>query len=151
MLGKGIVLIDLNERAKLLTEPKKYQLKHFYPNIPQFDFTCLSQKEMIAEKVSAAIGRNKPRDHYDIYQIIKRKLPINMELVRKKCILSGTDPSILKMFHNANTIYNRWNQDLAPLLAEDISFQEVMQYLSKHFNLKEEKEKLRKGKKLASS
>jgi len=140
-LGKGEIFIDLNEKAKTITKPEQVSLKHFYPNIPQYRFLCLSQKEMIAEKIAAAIGRNKPRDHYDIYQIIKEKIPIDMKLVQKKCLQSGDDPSILKMFNKAKTLYKRWNKDMHPLIVENITFQEVMKTLADHFKLKEEKDK----------
>ena len=94
---------------------------------------------MVAEKMAAAIGRNKPRDHYDLYQIIKRKIPIDFTLVKKKCMQSGDEFNIIKMFNNANKLYKRWNEDLEPLIVEQVTFQEVMQALSKHFNLKIEK------------
>lgn len=140
-LGKGNVFIDLNERAKVLMKPKKLKIKHFYPNIPNFEFSCLAEKELIAEKVSAAIGRNKPRDHYDIYQIIKHKKKFDMKIVKKKCELSGVDSSITKMFNNANKLYNRWEPDVFPLLKEDVPFKEVIQTLAKHFKLTKEKSK----------
>lgn len=142
-LGKGSVFIDLNERAKIFMKTQKYKIKHFYPNIPDFKFSCLAEKELIAEKISAAIGRNKPRDHYDIYQLIKHNKKFYMKLVKKKCVLSGVDPSIQKMFNNANKLYNRWEPDVFPLLKEDVPFKEVMQTLAKHFNLTKEKEKSR--------
>ena len=141
--GKSEIFIDLNERAKLLLKPAILDMVHFYPNIPKFSFPCLSKKEMVAEKVAAAIGRNMPRDHYDIYQIIKHKLPIDMKLVSKKCKLSGNDPNILKMFNNAKKLYKRWNHDMLPLISKEVSFVEVMSTLSKHFKLKEEKKKLK--------
>ena len=140
----GTIFIDLNERGKLLTKPEQIQIRHFYPNIPKFSVPCLSQDEMVAEKMAAAIGRNKPRDHYDLYHIIKRKIPIRLTLVKKKCQQSGDEFNIIKMFNKAQTLYKRWNEDLEPLIVEEITFQEVMQTLAKHFNLKNEKEKLKK-------
>ena len=144
-LGKGIIFIDLNERARLLMEPKNKKLNHFYPNIPSFSFPCLSQKEMVAEKIAAAIGRNKPRDHYDIYQIIKHNIPIDMSLVKKKCKQSEVEPNILKMFNKAKKLHKRWNEDMMPLLTREISYEEVMTTLAEYFNLKEEKEKLKEN------
>jgi predicted nucleotidyltransferase component of viral defense system len=143
-LGTGSVFIDLNQRAKVLTKTQKYKIKHFYPNLPVFEFECLTEKELIAEKVSAAIGRNKPRDHYDIYQLIKNKKEFDMKLVKKKCKFTDVDPSIQKMFNNANKLFNRWEPDVFPLLKEDVPFKEVMRTLAKHFNLSEEKEKTKK-------
>ena len=38
-------------------------------------------------------------------------------------------------------LYRRWNEDMIPLLSEEVSFQEVMGTVAKYFGLKEEKEK----------
>ena len=137
----GVIFIDINRRSKLLTKPTKHKINHFYKdNIPEFSFNTLSKEEMIAEKIAAAIGRNKPRDHYDIYRIIKEGIPINMKLVKQKCIKSGTEFSIIKMFNRAKKLKNRWNDDMIPLIKEEVPFVEVMQTLAKYFNLKKEKE-----------
>jgi predicted nucleotidyltransferase component of viral defense system len=139
------IFIDLNLKANLLTKPETHKMKQFYTDyIPEFSVNTLSIKEMVGEKVVVAIGRNKPRDHYDIYQIIKKKYPIDMTIVEKKCKSSGCDPSIIKMFNNAKKLYTRWQMDLEPLLVNPVPFKEVMQTLSKHFKLKDEKEKVKK-------
>ena len=136
------VFIDLNKRAKLLMKPESHSINHFYKeNIPDFSFNTLSKEEMIAEKVAAAIGRNKPRDHYDVYKIIKQNIPLDLELAKKKCKQSNNEFNIIKMFNNAKKLKRRWDEDLLPLLAEEVSFEEVMKTLAKHFKLKEEKEK----------
>ncbi len=142
-LGIDSIFIDLNQRGTLLLKPEQLKMSHFYPNIPEFTFPCLNKKEMIAEKVAAAIGRNKPRDHYDIYQIIKHKQSIDMNLVKKKCQQSNQDPSIIKMFNKAKKLHKKWDKDMIPLLKDEISFKEVMRTLAKYFNLKQEKEDLK--------
>ena len=140
----GVIFIDLNKRAKLLTKPEKYKINHFYKgNIPEFSFNTLSKSEMIAEKITAAIGRNRPRDHYDIYQIIKINIPIDINLVKEKCKQSATEFSIIKIFNKAKKLKNRWDEDMLPLIKDQVSFQEVMKTLSDYFKLKEEKEKLK--------
>lgn len=141
---KDIIFIDLNERGKLLLPPELHQVHHFYsPFIPEFSIKTIAQKEMIAEKVAATIGRNKPRDHFDVYKILHAHLPINIDLVKKKCAASGDEFSIIKMFNKAKTLKNRWDRDMLPLLAEEVSFQTMMKYLAKHFNLKEAKDSVR--------
>jgi predicted nucleotidyltransferase component of viral defense system len=143
-IGKGSIFIDLNERGRLLTPPKQTEIKHFYPNIPKFSVPCLSQEEMVAEKMAATIGRNKPRDHYDIYQIIKKKIPIDIRLAEQKCIQSGDEFNIIKMFNQGQKLHERWKGDLEPLLSEEITFKEIMSTLAGHFNLKAEKDRYRK-------
>lgn len=135
----GTIFIDLNERAQIILAPEKKEIKHFYEDIPEFEINILNSEELIAEKMAATIGRNKPRDHFDLYQIIKRKIPINTNLVKKKCEHSGYEYDIIKMFNNAKKLNKRWNEDLTFLLKEEITFEEVMKTLAKHFKLKEEK------------
>lgn len=140
-----VVFVDLNQRAKLLKNPEKHEVAHFYrENIPDFSIPTLAQKEMIAEKVAAAIGRNKPRDHFDICMILKNKLDIDIGLVKEKCKQSNAEFNIIKMFDKAQKLKNRWDADLVPLLAENVTFEEAMKVLAKHFKLKEEKDKVKK-------
>lgn len=139
------IFIDLNQRGRLILPSEMHKIKHLYSSfIPDFSVKTIAKEELIAEKVAAAIGRNKPRDHFDVYQIIHANMPINIEMVKKKCASSGDEFSILKMFNKAQTLKNRWDRDMEILLAKPISFQEVIQFLAKHFKLKEEKEKLKK-------
>ena len=138
----GVVFIDLNERARLLMKPEIHKIRHFYKdNIPEFSLSTLAKEEMVAEKVAASIGRNQPRDHYDIYRIIKQKIPIDLGIVKKKCEQSNIEFDIIKMFSKAKKLKNRWDGNLLPLLAEEASFTEVITTLAKHFKLKEEKDK----------
>ncbi len=141
----GTIFIDLNQKGRLQLPPEKSQIPHFYEGyIPTFSSPIVAEKEMIAEKMRATIERNKPRDHFDLYQIIKRGIPIDLSLVQDKCKDTGHEMDIIKMFNNANKLKNRWDEDMVPLLAKGISFAEVMKGLAQHFKLKEEKDKKKK-------
>ncbi len=141
-LGDSDLFIDLNQREKLLLPTEENEIKHFYcPFLPEFSIKTAAKEEMVADKVAATIDRNKPRDHYDVYKLIEKKIPINMSLVKKKCHKS--DFSIIKMFNNAKKLKNRWDKDMEVLLAKPVTFQEVIRSLAKHFSLKEEKERIK--------
>jgi len=134
------IFVDLNQRAKLNQKPEKHAINHFYPDfIPQFAVNTLSKEEMIAEKVSAAISRNAPRDHFDLYTIISHKMPINEKLVKQKCRQSGHEFNIVRIFKNANKLKNKWEEDVNQLLPTETSFTQVMQTLAKYFKYKEKK------------
>lgn len=142
--NEGTIFIDLNERGKLLLKPEKHFINHFYRDfIPEFSVNTLARDELIAEKMAATIGRNKPRDHFDLYKIISYKIPINLNLVRQKCKDSNNEFNIIKMFNCANKLKNRWDEDVLQLLPqnEQATFQKVMKTLAKQFNLKKEKNK----------
>lgn len=138
------MFIDLNQRASLSTKPERHELLHFYGGfIQRFFVNTISKEEMVAEKMAATIGRNKPRDHYDLYKIVQAKIPINLEIVAKKCRESGDEFSIINMFNNGKKLKKRWDDDMIALLAEEVPFEEVMKTLAKHFKLKDEKDKLK--------
>jgi len=122
----GTIFIDLNERGKLLLPPETHEVKHFYSEyIPVYSVKTLNSREMMAEKMAATIGRNRPRDHFDLYKIIQLKFPIDLELVKKKCQLLGDEFDIIKMFNKAQTLKNRWDKDMVQFLHEKITFPEV--------------------------
>lgn len=142
---EGEVIIDLNSRTKLLLRPQRQEVPHFYhDHIPKFTVSTLALKELVAEKVAAAIGRNQPRDHFDIYQVIRHKLPIDMKLVRRKCEASGHEFSVIRMFNRAKKLKNRWDEDLLPLVRKEVHFETVMKTLAKQFRLADEKERLKR-------
>lgn len=144
---KDKLFIDLTERAKPMLDTEEYEVKHFYePNIPKYSIKTLALRELIGEKIRATITRNKPRDHFDLYKIIRAKMPIDLEIAEKKCKQVGAEFSIIKMFNKAQTLKNRWDKDMVVLLAEPVSFQEVMKFLARHFKLKEEKNSYKKKK-----
>ena len=148
--SKGSVFIDLNNRAKLTLKPENHKVPHFYAgHIPEFMMRTLSRREMAAEKMAAAMARNKPRDHFDLYKLVSGGIPIDLPLVRKKCRSSGIEFDITSMFRKANILKNRWDQDISPLLAEDASFHEVMQTLARHFRYSEAKKEKREREKAA--
>ena len=142
---EDVIFIDLNTRAKLALASQKYPIVHFYREfIPEFSCNCLAKEEMVAEKVRATIQRNQTRDHFDVYSIIKKNLKIDFDLVKQKCKEAGVEFSIPRMFNNAQKLHTRWNDDLLPLLRDEIEFKIVIQTLANYFNLKKEKDTLKK-------
>ena len=79
--------------------------------------------------------------------IIKAKIPISMKLVEEKCSQSKVEFNIIKMFNRASRLKHRWDNDLLPLLAEEITFEEVIKTLARNLNLKEEKDKRKERRK----
>lgn len=137
--GDDRIILDLNKKAKVYLGPEKKQLKHFYKNvIPNFEINVLNIEELIAEKISAITQRYAPRDYYDVYNIINKKLPINMSLVKKKCEDAGRRFEVNRIFRRGQKIYNKWESDLLPLTRTKPRFRKVMRVLSHFFEYKGE-------------
>ena len=98
-LSTDYIIVDLNQKATIHLKPEEKEVKHFYAEkIPKFSVQTLNFKEMIAEKVSAIIVRNAPRDYYDLYNIITKKIPIKMKLVKEKLKEHNQKFDISKIF-----------------------------------------------------
>jgi len=69
-----------------------------------------------------------------------------MEIAKKKCNEAGDEFSIIKMFNKAQMLKNRWDKDMISLIAEPITFQEVIKFLATHFKLREHKDKAKEDK-----
>lgn len=143
---KGSIIIDLNGRSKLLLKPESLELKHFYSGyIPSFKVNALNIKEMIAEKVCATADRYAPRDYFDLYNIIKLKLPVSISLVRKKFKANNEKFEPGNIFKNTNRIFNAWEEDLLPLTSTKLPFAEVIGVIRGFFNYKASSRKKKKA------
>lgn len=133
----GTIFIDLNAKAKILLQPHKTQILHFYLGfIPRFEISCLHKNEIIAEKVLALCHRYKPRDYFDAYNIIQLKLPISMSLIKKKSKLDNKRFNVKSIFKKTNKVYRTWDEDLSYITKTKPSFKEVMAVLKKYFKYK---------------
>jgi len=134
---KGVIYIDLNSRARVYLPTEEYEIKHFYnDHIAKFKVKTLNIKEIIAEKISAVVLRYAPRDYYDIYNIIKKDLPIDIKLVKKKFEDNKEIYDIGRIFRRGNKIYAKWKSDLLPLTSTKPGFKKVMNTLTVFFHYK---------------
>lgn len=78
------IMISLEVLFDKPKEVKETTLYSPYPDIPPIETVILSPEEMLANKVSAIYGRNKPRDVHDLYLLLKFGTTINMKLIKKK-------------------------------------------------------------------
>lgn len=128
---EGAVSIDLNRRASLMLPPETHTVGNFYHM--RFHVATLHPRELVAEKVHALIHRNQPRDYFDVYHIIRRRLPIDMDLVQKKSKVPDRAALVAMIFSNARKVYSHWETDLTPLVRHPVPFRKVMDSLKEFF------------------
>jgi len=131
---KGTIFIDLNEKANLELKSQKFEIPNFYSeHIPKFEVNCLHKYEMIAEKVMAACDRHKPRDYFDLYWIIKKKLPVSISLIKKKFKNNKKTFTPDLIFKKTDKVFSKWNDDLSALTKSKLSFYDTMKTLKDFF------------------
>ena len=55
-----------------------------YPEIPSFELSVLGVEEIAAEKIRGIMTREKPRDVYDLWFLVKRGTKVDISAVNKK-------------------------------------------------------------------
>lgn len=134
----GTIFIDLNKREKIILEPEKYKIIHFYNDkFQDFEVNCIRKEELFAEKMRATIERYKPRDYIDMYNLIKEGFKIDMDIVKQKFALSKKKFDVKLIFKNTNKVFILWNKDLSIITKEKKDFKEVIGFLADYFNFKE--------------
>jgi predicted nucleotidyltransferase component of viral defense system len=125
---ESYIFIDANRKASIHLKAEKKKVNNFY-NL-DFEMTVLNISELTAEKMRAAITRNKPRDYFDLYFILK-KYDIDMLLIRKKVEEAEKQFDLRRIFKSANKIYSKWDEDVKKLTNRDLSFEECITFLHK--------------------
>ena len=132
----GYIILDVNKKSKLYLKPEKAYVPHFYEKIPKFKVNILNQKEIFAEKVRSLIMRNRPRDYFDVYMILKRGYKIDYNLVEKKLRDAGEIFEVRRIFKNARKIYSFWSSEVNQLTNEPVKYETVIKELQKEFGYK---------------
>ena len=65
-------------------KPRVVNIVPAYPDIPPYAIMLMDYKEIIAEKVHAIITRNKSRDVYDLWVLLKRGYAIDYAIVDRE-------------------------------------------------------------------
>src|SRR3989338_8011407 len=133
------IVVDVNKHATVYLKPKKYQVNHFYEEIPIFAVTTLDKKELIAEKVRTLFQRKKARDYFDLYTIIQQKIPLDLKLVRKKLKDVNKKFEIKQIFKNANKVYRGWDKEISTLTNKPIEYKKAISAIAKKFKYKQSK------------
>lgn len=81
---KTSIRIDVSFREKPQTKEVGVLIPFDYPITPYPLGVHLSAKELLAEKIRALFKRGKPRDLFDLWFLLTKKVPIDEDLVKLK-------------------------------------------------------------------
>ncbi len=76
--------VEVSLREKVILKEGIHEVVPVYPDLQPYLLTVMNPEEILAEKVRAIMTRNKARDVYDAWFLIKKKIPVNPELINKK-------------------------------------------------------------------
>jgi len=112
-MSRITVNISRRERPEFLEEK---MLMPSYQEIPSFDVMVLHSKEIAAEKIRCIMTREKARDVYDLWFLLKRGTPIDVSLVNKKCRIYNMMFDREKFIEKLHEKRGMWIRDLKGLV-----------------------------------
>ncbi len=125
------VVLNISKREHPVFVERKLLISS-YPEIPSFEINVISQEEISAEKIRCIMTRDKPRDIYDLYFLLKKGVIIDEALVNKKCKIYGLTFDKEFFFGKLYQKQKMWSTDLKGLLIGTLpGFEDVVNELKK--------------------
>ena len=131
--SKCSVILDFSFRERLMLPAQLKKINHQINEIPIFDINVMDIREIFAEKIRAVLTRNKARDLYDLYYLIKQNITINLEIINEKLEYYHKSFSFKEFKEAVNIKEKIWNNELKLLLKNvpdfDIVKKELLEFI----------------------
>ncbi|MBM3199408.1 nucleotidyl transferase AbiEii/AbiGii toxin family protein [Candidatus Woesearchaeota archaeon] len=117
--------IDMNTASSIDTEPILANYSPLYPDIPSFTILIMPEQEILAEKARAIMTRNKARDVYDFWFLLKKGIGFDTALVRKKFRYYRQEWDEKLFIKKVEEKKKIWEKEILPLVPSVPDFNEV--------------------------
>ncbi len=126
--------VEVSLREKVILKEEIHEVVPVYPDLQPYLLTMMNPEEILSEKVRAIMTRNKARDVYDAWFLIKKKIPVNPELINKKLeyydMVFGLDAFTTSLM-DKNRI---WEKELKPLASFIPGFEKTAKEILEAFS-----------------
>lgn len=128
-LSIGVVDVEISDRRDVLLNPVAKNLVPIYDDLRPFTVSVMDLKEIMAEKVRAVLKRDKARDIYDIWFLLKKGVAADERLFEKKMDYYGE--SFRKSDFDKAVLLKKklWKSELSGLIGAFPSFEEVQKLI----------------------
>jgi hypothetical protein len=109
------VTLNLSKRERP-TSAHDRLLTASYPEIPSFELSVLDVEEIAAEKIRGVMTREKPRDVYDLWFLVKRGTKMDITLANKKLKIYGMKFNPKTFSEKLYEKRKMWRRDLENLM-----------------------------------
>ena len=118
---KVSIRIDVSFREKPISKRQTVIVPFDYPIAPYPLVMHLGKEELLAEKVRALIVRGKPRDLFDLWFLLTKKIALNEKIIQKKFQIYKNEEFSLEKLKEAILAYDEkeLKKDLNQFLPEN--------------------------------
>ncbi len=110
------IILDLSLREKTLLEPEIKTIGRFLEEVPLFDILVMQKEEIFAEKIRAIMTRNKARDLYDLWFLMKERNYFNEKLTTEKLNFYKKQWNKKDFINSITEKKPIWEKELSPLI-----------------------------------
>ena len=122
----SLITINLSLKERPLYEAQQEKIFSQYKEIPSFDVFVMNLNEILSEKIRTLFSRDKARDLYDVWFLLKKGVKFNINDVNKKLRLNN-------MIYNKEDLIVRieekkkfWEMDLKDIIMGELpSFEKI--------------------------
>ncbi|MFH0861138.1 MAG: nucleotidyl transferase AbiEii/AbiGii toxin family protein [Candidatus Altiarchaeota archaeon] len=124
--------IDAGKRTGTIRKPKWGLIRSEYPETPQnFLILTMEEQEMLAEKMITLVERNKGRDIYDTWFLLKKGVKIDQKLIEKK---SQTKDTLKRIEEGKFPAKQEYERDMKRLTTRVIPYDQMIQEIRENIN-----------------
>ena len=134
--ARGIctIRVEISKREKVLLPLQRREFSPLYTDIIPYVLDIMSYEEILAEKIRAIYTRNKARDVYDMYHLLKQHTKIEVDVVNKKLSYYGLSFDELSFLNHCKKLRKNWNNELKSLMETVLPFDEIFSYVQDSTN-----------------
>ena len=126
----SFIRIEINKKSGVQKKDTQRYTPRFQ-DITAFELPVLTQEEILAEKIRAIRTREKPRDLYDVYHLLKKGVEIDVDLVNTKLKYYDLTHDIDATLESTRELEKNW-ESLSALTYSGIpGFQEALETLER--------------------
>ena len=114
------VALNISKREKVLMDARKELVIPASKEIPSFQVFAMDEREIAAEKVRAIMTRNKARDIYDLWFLLKRGVKPEIDMIKRKLKFYDVRFSSKKFSEAIDEKRKFWDTDLTGLMIGDL-------------------------------
>jgi len=125
------IRMDINTKSSINLEPLIAEYISIYSEIPKISLLIMNEKEILAEKIRAILTRDKARDVYDLWFLLRKGVEFDLNLIKEKLKYYNEEWNKTKFLKKLLEKEKIWEIELKQLVRESPKFEEVLNVIKK--------------------
>jgi hypothetical protein len=117
--------LEVSKREEVLLPPVMNGIVPIYKDLPPYLLYTLSPSEIMAEKIRVILVREKSRDIYDIYFLIKKRVKTSIDIINRMLSYYNKEFDEEGLFKAVKRKEKIWRSELKQVVTTIPEFREV--------------------------